>query len=59
MKPLYTTKKMIIVECLFALGLSVTFIFLDTSKRFLGQHNNFNDLAAKLLTGDTGYLLGN
>ncbi len=58
MKHLYTTKKMIVVECLFALALSVTFILLDTSRRFLEQHHQFNRLAAKLLTGDTGYLLG-
>ena len=49
---------MIVVECLFALALSVTFILLDTSRRFLEQHHQFNRLAAKLLTGDTGYLLG-
>ncbi len=58
MKNLYTTKKIIFVEFLFALALSVTFILIDTSKRFLEQNNNFNDLAAKILTGDTGYLLG-
>ena len=49
---------MIVVECLFALALSVTFILLDTSRRFLEQHNQLTSLAAKLLTGDTGYLLG-
>ena len=58
MKNLYTTKKNIFVEFLFILALSVTFILIDTSKRFLKQNNNFNDLAAKILTGDTGYLLG-
>ena len=58
MKNLCTTKKIIFVEFLFALALSVTFILIDTSKRFLEQNNNFNDLAAKILTGDTGYLLG-
>ena len=58
MKHLYTTKKMIVVECLFPLALSVTFILLDTSRRFLEQHNQLTSLAAKLLTGDTGYLLG-
>ena len=49
---------MIVVECLFPLALSVTFILLDTSRRFLEQHNQLTSLAAKLLTGDTGYLLG-
>ena len=58
MKNLYTTKKIIFVEFLFALALSVTFILLDTSRRFLEQHNQLTSLAAKLLTGDTGYLLG-
>lgn len=58
MKNLYTTKKIIFVELLFALALSVSFILIDTSKRFLEQNNHFNDLAAKILTGDTGYLLG-
>ena len=58
MKHLYTTKKMIVVEWLFPLALSVTFILLDTSRRFLEQHNQLTSLAAKLLTGDTGYLLG-
>lgn len=58
MQHLYTTKKIIVVECLFVLVLSVTFILLDTSRRFLKQHDQLTSLAAKLLTGDTGYLLG-
>mgnify|MGYP003607507327 FL=1 len=49
---------MIVVEWLFPLALSVTFILLDTSRRFLEQHNQLTSLAAKRLTGDTGYLLG-
>ena len=58
MKNLCTTKKIIFVEFLFALALSVTFILIDTSKRFLEQNPNFNGLVAKTLAGGTGYLLG-
>lgn len=58
MENLYYTKKLIFVELLFALALSIAFILMDTSKRFLEQNPNFNGLVAKTLAGDTGYLLG-
>ena len=58
MENLYYTKKLIFVELLFALALSIAFILMDTSKRFLEQNPNFNGLVAKTFAGDTGYLLG-
>lgn len=58
MENLYYTKKLIFVELLFALALSIAFILMDTSKRFLEQNPNFNGLVAKTLAGGTGYLLG-
>lgn len=58
MENLYYTKKLIFVELLFALALSIAFILMDMSKRFLEQNPNFNGLVAKTLAGGTGYLLG-
>lgn len=58
MENLYYTKKLIFVELLFALALSIAFILMDTSKGFLEQNPNFNGLVAKTLAGGTGYLLG-
>ena len=58
MENLYYTKKLIFVELLFALALSIACILMDMSKRFLEQNPNFNGLVAKTLAGGTGYLLG-